>query len=99
MNRKQRNEAKKMVAQGKFNWYNLPSSNPNNAYVSLYNVHRKRRVNADNSRHQAKLRRLYHTHADWVCPKNAKVGYLACDRCHWLCKCKAMRTNSHPRAF
>lgn len=84
MNRKQRNQEKRYAHQDF--WIDG---------TSLYAIG----APINKARRQAKLRRLYHTQADWVCPKNAEIGYIACDRCHWYCKCKAMRTNSHPRGF
>ena len=84
MNRKQRNQEKRYAHQDF--WIDG---------ISLYAIG----APINKARRQAKLRRLYHRRADWICPKNAKLGYKACDRCHWLRKCKAMRTNSHPRGF
>lgn len=84
MNRKQRNNLKREAFT---DWW-IDG-------ISLFAIdHRPNRA-----RHESKLRHVYHGHADWLCSSNADRGYVACDRCHWQSKCKAMRTNSHPRIW
>jgi len=84
MNRKQRNKRKR---EAHIDWWVDG--------ISLFAT----TLNGNQARTRARQRLAFHKHADWLCHKNADLGYLACDRCHWYRRCKAMRTNSHPRSW
>ena len=58
---------------------------------TVFEGERTKRFDADpvnRNRKAARLRRLYHRCADWICPKSEDGGWQACIRCKWLRSCK-----------